>query len=124
VYVWFKDKWGNVNPAPYSDTIFIDTTAPANGAVAGTPGNTQVTLNWSGFSDPLSGIGSYTVVYATGSYPPYSCSNGTAIYTRTDTSFIHTGRTNGTTYAYRVCAIDKAGNMSSGATARAKPVGP
>ena len=124
VYVWFRDRWGNVNPAPYSDTIIIDTTPPSNGTVTGTPGDTQVTLNWSGFSDALSGIGSYKVVYATGSSAPYFCSSGTAIYTGTDTSFIHTGRTNGTTYSYRVCAIDKAGNMSSGATRSVKPVSP
>ena len=67
VRVWFRDKWGNANPNPYSDTIFIDTTAPANGTVTGIPGDTQVTLIWSGFSDALSGIGSYKVVYSTGS---------------------------------------------------------
>jgi hypothetical protein len=124
IYVWFRDKWGNTNPVPYSDTIFIDTTAPVNGTASGTPGDTQVTLNWSGFSDALSGIGSYKVVYAAGSTPPYSCSSGTAVYSGTEISFIHSGRANGTAYAYRVCAIDKAGNMSSGATARAKPAGP
>lgn len=122
VRIRFRDKWRNANPAPYSDTIILDTAAPKNGTVTSTPGNTQVTLGWSGFSDALSGIGSYKVVYSTGSYPPYSCSRGTALYTGTDTSFIHTGRTNGTTYAYRVCAIDKAGNISSGATVRVKPV--
>lgn len=121
VYVWFKDKWGNVNPVPYSDTIVVDGTAPANGRVTGTPGNTQITLNWSGFSDALSGIGSYKVVYSTGSYPPYSCSAGTSIYTGPDTSVVHSGRTNGTTYSYRVCAIDKTGNMSSGASVSVKP---
>jgi hypothetical protein len=123
-YVWFRDKWGNVNPVPYSDTILIDTTSPVNGTVTGIPGDTQVTLNWSAFSDALSGIGSYKAAYSTGNNPPYSCSNGTTVYTGTDTSFIHTGRTNGTTYSYRVCAIDKAGNVSSGATARVKPVSP
>lgn len=122
VYVWFRDRWGNVNPSPYSDTILIDTTAPTNGIVTGTPGNTQVTLNWSGFSDAASGVESYKVVYSTGSYAPYSCSTGTSIYIGPDTSFIHTGRTNGTTYSYRVCAIDKAGNISSGAARSVKPV--
>jgi hypothetical protein len=124
VRVWFRDKWRNANPTPYSDTILLDTAAPKNGTVKGIPGDTQVTLNWSGFSDALSGVGSYKVVYAMGSFPLYSCSSGTVIYTGTDTSFIHTGRTNGTTYSYRVCAIDKAGNISSGATVRVKPVGP
>lgn len=120
VYVRFKDQWGNVNATPYSDTIILDTTVPVNGTVTGTPGNTQVTLNWTGFSDALSGIASYKVVYSTGSAPS-SCSSGTTIYTGTDTTHIHTGLTNGTTYGYRVCAIDKAGNMSTGATASAKP---
>ncbi len=120
VYAWFKDKWGNVNVTPYSDTIILDTTAPVNGTVTGTPGNTQVTLNWTGFSDALSGIASYKVVYSTGSAPT-SCATGTPIYTGTDTSYPHTGLTNGTTYYYRVCAIDKAGNMSSGAITSAKP---
>ena len=121
VYVWFRDQWGNTNPTPYSDTIILDTTAPTNGTVTATPGNTQVTVNWTGFSDTQSGIDSYKVVYAT-SYAPYSCSSGTALYTGTDTSYPHTGLTNGTTYGYRVCAIDKTGNMSSGATAAARPV--
>jgi hypothetical protein len=121
VYVWFRDQWGNTNPTPYSDTIILDTTAPTNGTVTALPGNTQVTVNWAGFSDAESGIESYKVVYAT-SYAPYSCSSGTALYTGTDTSYPHIGLTNGTTYGYRVCAIDKTGNMSSGATAAARPV--
>jgi hypothetical protein len=120
VYVWFKDRWGNANAMPHSDTIILDTTAPVNGTVTGTPGNTQVTLNWSGFSDALSGIGSYKVVYSTRS-APRSCSRGTTIYTGSDTSYPHTGLINGTTYGYRVCAIDKAGNMSRGATTTVMP---
>jgi hypothetical protein len=121
VYVWFRDQWGNVTTPPYTDTIILDTTAPTNGTITATPGNTQVTLNWSGFSDAESGIDSYKVVYAANS-APYSCSSGTAIYTGADTSYPHTGLTNGTTYGYRVCATDKTGNMSSGETAAARPV--
>ncbi len=120
VNVWFKDVWGNVNATPYSDTIILDTTAPTNGTVTAAPGNAQVTLNWSGFIDTVSGVASYKVVFATGSAPT-SCSTGTAIYSGTNTTYPHTGLTNGTTYYYRVCAIDKAGNMSTGATASAKP---
>jgi hypothetical protein len=121
VYVWFRDQWGNVTTPPYTDTIILDTTAPTNGTITATPGNTQVTLNWSGFSDAESGIDSYKVVYAANS-APYSCSSGTAIYTGADTSYPHTGLTNGTTYGYRVCATDKTGNMSSGATVNGRPV--
>ena len=121
VYVWFRDQWGNTNTTPYSDTIILDTTVPVNGTVTGAPGNTQVTLNWSGFSDAHSGIDSYRVVFATGS-APFSCSSGTPLYTGSDMTYPHTGLINGTTYGYRVCAIDKAGNMSTGATATARPV--
>jgi hypothetical protein len=121
VYVWFRDQWGNTNTTPYSDTIILDTTAPVNGTVTATPDNEQITLNWSGFADALSDIDSYKVVYVDRAVP-LSCSRGTLIYTGTDTSYPHAGLTNGTTYGYRVCAIDKAGNMSSGATATARPV--
>jgi len=120
VYARFRDQWGNVNTTP-SDTIILDTVAPVNGTVTATPGNTQVRLNWQGFTDALSGIDSYKVVYSTKS-APRSCSSGTAIYTGTDTMYPHTGLTNGTTYYYLVCAIDKAGNMSSGATTSVRPI--
>ncbi len=35
---------------------------------------------------------------------------------------VHTGLVNGTTYGYRVCAIDAAGNISAGATVTGTPV--
>ena len=120
VNVWFKDGWGNANPTPYSASIILDTTAPVNGTLTGTPGNGQVTLKWSGFSDATSGIAGYKVVYAT-SVAHTSCAGSPTIYTGTDTTYIHSGLNKATTYYYRVCAIDGAGNMSSGATASAKP---
>jgi len=120
VYVWFKDVWGNVNDTPYSDTILLDTKDPTDGTVTAAPGDTQVALEWTGFTDTLSGIESYKVVFATGAVPS-SCSDGTVIYSGADTSHIHGALTNGTKYGYRVCAIDEAGNISTGATANAKP---
>jgi PKD repeat protein len=39
------------------------------------------------------------------------------------TSYTQTGLTNGTTYYYRVCAMDAAGNVSTGVTASATPAG-
>ncbi len=122
VYVWFKDQCGNINSTPYSDTIILDSVKPVNGIVTGTPGDTQVTLNWSGFSD-LSEIVSYKVVYNT-RRAPSSCSRGTVIYAGPDTSYPHAGLINGTTYGYRICAIDKAGNISTGATVSAMPASP
>jgi len=120
VYVWFQDVWDNLNVAPYSGTILLDTTAPTNGTLTATPDDTQVTLDWEGFTDSGSGIESYKVVFAKGSTPT-SCSTGTVIYSGTNTTYPHTWLPNGTTYYYRVCAIDKAGKISTGATASAKP---
>ena len=57
-------------------------------------------------------------------YTGYSAAcNGTPLYTGSATSFSHSGLTNGTTYYYRVCVSDKAGNTATGATATATPVG-
>ena len=100
-------------------TTTTDTTAPTDGSLSASAGSSQVSLIWSGFSD-ASGIASYKLVYSTTSTPS-SCSSGTPIYSGTGTSYTHTGLTNGTTYYYRVCATDTAGNVSSGATANATP---
>jgi uncharacterized delta-60 repeat protein len=120
VYVWFKDVWGNVNDTPYSDTIILDTKDPTDGTLTAVPGNAQVALEWTGFTDTGSDVESYKVVFAVG-IAPLSCSTRTVVYSGTDTSCIHTDLTNGTKYGYRVCAIDEAGNISTGATANAKP---
>jgi YD repeat-containing protein len=122
VYAWFKDTAGNADATPYSNAITLDATAPTNGTLSATAGNTQVSLSWSGFTDATSGIGSYKLEYATGAAPS-TCSSGTQIYSGTGTSYTHTGLTNGTTYYYRACAIDNAQNTSSGSTASATPVG-
>ncbi len=98
-----------------------DTTAPTDGTLSASAGSSQVSLSWSGFSDSGSGLGSYKLVYSTTSTPS-SCSAGTQIFTGTGTSYTHTGLTNGTTYYYRICATDNAGNISNGATANAAPV--
>jgi len=120
VNVWFRDVWGNESDVPYSDTILLDTIAPTNGTVTATPGIGQVTLEWTGFTDTDSGIGDYKVVFSRGSAPA-SCSEGKQIYNGPDTTYLHTGLTPGTTYYYRVCAIDEAGNTSTGKTVKAKP---
>jgi hypothetical protein len=122
VYVWFRDIWGNTTPTPYSASIILDTIAPTNGTVTATPGAGQITLNWNGFSDTGSGIASYKIVFSTW-FAPTFCSAGTLINTfdSTASSYVHSGLTKGMTYYYGVCALDNAGNMSTGAMANAKP---
>ncbi|MBW1691387.1 MAG: DUF1566 domain-containing protein, partial [Deltaproteobacteria bacterium] len=120
IYVWLKDGAGNTDyNNTSSTTLSYDATAPT-GTLTATPGDGQVALSWSDFTDATSGISGYTLVYSTTDYPA-TCSHGTELYTGTETSYTHTSLTNETTYYYRVCATDHAGNTSTGATADATP---
>jgi hypothetical protein len=121
VYALFRDGLGNENTTPYSGSITLDATDPVDGTLSAAPGDTEVSLSWSGFSDATSGIAGYALVFST-TGTPNSCSEGTEIYAGTAAAFVHTGLTNGTAYNYRVCAADNAGNISMGATASATPV--
>jgi hypothetical protein len=123
VYSWYKDAAGNVSDTA-SDLILLDQTPPSNGTLGATPGNAQVVLSWSGTADAGSGLASantYKLVFMTGGSPNGTCTSGTQLLLGTATSYTHTGLTNGTTYFYRVCAFDNAGNTSTGATASATP---
>ena len=97
-----------------------DSTPPVDGTFNAVPGSSQVSLSWSGFTDVESGINSYKLVYNTGGFP-VSCSVGTQAYSGTNKAYIHKGLDNNTTYYYRLCAEDNAGNISAGVTASATP---
>jgi hypothetical protein len=121
VNVWFRDRWGNANPTPYSDQILLDTKAPVNGTLTPVPGDRHVVLNWPGFTDAGTGIAGYKLVFSAVSAPT-TCSTGTVLYNGTDTTYTHTNLTNGTTYFYRVCAIDGLALTSTGAGAKGRPL--
>lgn len=125
IYVWLQDVAGNKSYLNRSLTaMYFDGTVPIGGSLTATPGNTQVSLGWSGFSDSGgSGLsGTYKVVRTTGGNPA-NCGSGTQVYLGSGTSTTdNTGLTNGTTYYYRACAFDNAGNLSAGVTAHATPI--
>jgi len=119
VYVWFKDTYGNVSATPVSDSIILDRTAPQAGALTANAGNASVSLTWEDASDMASGISRYDLYAAAPGAEP-TCS-GTPVYSGAGKSFTHTGLVNGSTYGYRLCPIDGAGNVGTGSTASARP---
>ena len=75
--------------------------------LAAIPGNSRVILTWSANGD--SDLVSYKVYGGTGTSPSSLLSTVSA----GTESYSHTGLTNGTTYYYRISAVDNAGNESS-----------
>jgi predicted outer membrane repeat protein len=117
VYVWFRDRYNNSNPTPFSDSIIADWQAPTEGTLTAVPGNGTISLSWSGFSDVGSGLAGYKLVHDP-SGNPY-CATSPILYQGSGTSYVHTGLTNGVYYGYLVCATDIAGNESWGVYASA-----
>ncbi len=120
------DKAGNLEPVK-SSLVMQDRQSPTDGTFTANAGNGQVSLNWSGFGDSGSGLhesDAYKVVCLTTGFPDLWCTNGSDITAiTTQMSYMHAGPDvrNGTTYYYRVCAVDAVGNTSPGVTAFATP---
>ena len=102
-----------------SDSIILDGTPPKDGTLTAAPGNQKVTLTWAGFSDAGSGIQTYRLYYSATGYP--TAATGNKIYEGSALTFVHQGLANGKPAYYRLYAVDKAGNVSTGATATATP---
>ncbi len=95
-----------------------------DGTLSITPGDGSLDLSWTAASDPTSGLASpaYTIRRADGTTtPPADCASGTLVTTTDLTSWTDSPLTNGTDYAYRVCATNNAGLISVGDTATAQP---
>ena len=100
------DTHGNRSPATATVTALpVDTTPPAapTGPVA-TRDDGQVSLAWAANAEP--DLASYRVLR-----------DGVEVATVTGTSYVDTGRTNDTTYAYRLVAVDTSGNRSAASPA-------
>lgn len=100
-------------------SIILDSTAPKDGTLTAAAGDQKVTLTRAGFSNAGSGLQSYGLYYsATGIPTP---ATGTKIYKGTALTFTRQGLANGQPAYYRLCAVDKGGNISAGVTAMATP---
>ena len=87
----------------------------AAAALAATPGDKQVALNWSASS----GATSYIVKRATVSGGPYA-----TIASPSSTIYTNTGLINGTTYYYVVSAVNSAGESGNSPQVSATPLPP
>jgi Subtilase family len=117
VYAWFRDARGNTSTQPVTAITSLDATAPTNGAVTATASPLSIKLAWSGFADATSGVAKYRVVQSTTTTDaPVSCTAGT-ILTEGPATSLTLPTPAKTTRRFRVCAIDNAGNVSTGATA-------
>ena len=123
VHLRTVDRAGNWSAtAVHLGPLFVDGTPPVNGTLTATAGTALVTLVWSRFSDATSGLSTttpYRLVYGTTASPAAGCANGTPIFVGAAAQFQHQGLVPGTRYFYRICAIDRAGNVSTGVTASA-----
>ncbi|MFA4827973.1 MAG: CxxxxCH/CxxCH domain-containing protein [Thermodesulfovibrionales bacterium] len=101
----------------------VDVAVPTDGTLTAIAGNGQVGLYWTAASDAGIGLAltnTYKAVRATGATPPANCT-GAGIYQGAALNYTDAGVVNDTQYAYRVCAYDAAGNVSSGVTVTATP---
>jgi hypothetical protein len=109
----------------YSGTIpshgyemFPDSTPPAPvPTFTATPGNTQITLNWT--NPPDGDLVSVKIKRSTNTYPTWT--TGTEIYNGSNLTLVDTGKTNGRTYYYSAFAIDGVGNYSTAMQVSAVP---
>ena len=106
-----------INVPQESVTLFVipaaSGTAPAAPTgLSATPGSGQVTLSW----NAVSGATSYKIYRSTASGAETLFQSGVAT-----TSFLNTGLTNGTTYFYKVSAVNANGESPLSAEASATP---
>ncbi|MFM2152884.1 MAG: hypothetical protein RL199_1319 [Pseudomonadota bacterium] len=118
VRVWFKDDYGNITRTPATVRVVLDTDPPLDGTVLATPLNGGVRLAVSGASDTGTGVARYAVVASTGGGPPADCAGPRLTCTGDLTC---RGLVNNQTYELRVCAVDKAGNVSGGVLTTVTP---
>lgn len=101
----------------------VDATPPVDGTVSAGSGDGYLNIAWTAASDSGAGLDpavSYKLVKAGGATAPADCS-GAGVYSGNGTAYFDAEVINGSTYSYRVCAVDRVGNISAGATVSGSP---
>jgi hypothetical protein len=117
VNVWFEDGRGNRTNAAIKDDIILDSVAPTTGKITGRAQGKSAILTWKQGSD-VNGIAAYRLVYKRGNAAPKaSCTDGTSIAVAPGALTVTVPNlASKNNYGFRVCAVDYAGNISSGTT--------
>jgi Subtilase family len=121
VNAWFRDIYGNTTASPISDTINLDTVAPTNPTVAATAATGAAELSWSDPVDATSGLARYLV--QSGSAATTSrCTGGRELaLSGNGRGTLRLEGPAGTAIRWRICAVDAAGNVGTGASGSTTP---
>ncbi len=108
--VWAHDSYSNYSPVAQITCTPADTTSPAAPTnFTATPGNGQITLNWTNPGDAdFAGV---RIKYSTVDYITTPGTSG--VYEGTGTTFTHSNLTNGVTYYYTIFSKDEVPNWSA-----------
>lgn len=114
------DKYGNIKESDDTTVVTLaDLTPPRNAQeFKATPGDKNILLSWQ--NPPEDDFQKIIVRRKVGEFPR-STSDGINVYDGTGELIVDSKVINDTTYYYRIFSIDKTGNISSGAIARATP---
>jgi hypothetical protein len=121
VYAWFKDGYGNVTPTAVTASITLDAPETTRETFHADAATNSIRLHWSPADDASTVVG-YTLVFARGTAAPEACSQGSVLYAGSARAYDHVGLQSGGSYSYRVCAFDRAGNLTRGVTLSAQPL--
>ncbi|MBL8615034.1 MAG: FG-GAP repeat protein [Deltaproteobacteria bacterium] len=122
VFAHFRSSTSTATVTTLRDTIKLDTVKPTNTVASATGSAGTIDLSWTAGVDTFAGVAGYKVVYARSATAPSTCATGTvAAALHTGTSLSVSGLVDGSQYSFRICAVDNAGNVSTGAVATETP---
>ncbi len=116
VSVWVRDDAGRTS-SPATAEITLDTIAPEDGEAMVERSGATVELTWDAAADGSSGVVSYQVAYLEGDSAPVDCASGSLVYEGGATGTEVDDLDPTASHAFRICAVDLAGNVSAGVSA-------
>jgi hypothetical protein len=115
VKAWLTDNVGNIS-GPFEASGRLDADRPTDPVLSGGVQGADVALSWTASTDGSSGVAGYVIVEDPSEGATY-CSAGTSLGEAVDAvRFVVRAPPPGRSHRYRVCAYDRVGFRSKGAT--------